>query len=320
MSTTPHSAVPVTADAQVSDLLRRIHRVRRPSFIDMGVDAARDFYEQSSPILDIAAMPVRAVEDRAIPVPGGTIAARLYRGEGAPDRAPLVILSHGGGFTLGSINSYDRISRMLAARADCCVLSLDYRLAPEHRFPRAAEDVFAAWCWAADQAAELSIDARKLVGIGDSAGGTLTAQACLRARDAGLAIAGQVLIYPGVCAWQDTESHRRYGRGYLLDSELIQWFFSHYIDNADRHDWRFAPLEAPDHGNLPPTLVQLAQCDPLFDEGQDYAGRLAWSGTPVELISYDGAVHGFYNMGGALAVARRAHADTVQFLRTVFSS
>src|SRR5690606_20867355 len=123
MSSTPASSVPVTADAQVSDLLRRIHRVQRPSFMEMGVEAARAFHEQSSPILDIAAMPLRSVDDLTIPVGKVSIAARLYRSESAPDtQAPLVILSHGGGFTLGSLNSYDRVSRMLAARAGCCVL------------------------------------------------------------------------------------------------------------------------------------------------------------------------------------------------------
>lgn len=324
------SRVPATDDTQVSHLLQRIHRVQRPSFMEMGVGAARVFYEQSSSILDIAPEPVEVVEELSIAVQDGAIAARLYRGIGAFTPSPAVIFSHGGGFTLGSINSYDRICRMIAARVRCVVISLDYRLAPEHRFPTAANDVFDAWCWIAKHAMQLGIQAGKLAGMGDSAGGTLTAQACLRLRDAAAASvktgtsfpqpAAQVLIYPGTSAWQDTASHRRYGQGYLLDSALIQWFFKHYIDDADRLDWRFAPLEASDHRGLPPTLLQLAECDPLFDEGQDYAGKLAWSGTAVEMIRYPGAVHGFYNMGGALTLARRAHADTVQFLRTVFSS
>lgn len=312
---------PRPLDPQVAELVSRIKRANRPPYWQYTVDEARAFHEKASRVLEIAAAPVAGIIDLDIPVGDASIPARLYAGIGATDPAPLVIFSHGGGFTIGSIESHDAICRMLANGAACKVLSLGYRLAPEHRFPTAAEDVYGAWRWAFAQHRRLGVDARRIVGMGDSAGGTLTAQAALRARDDGLPLAAQVLLYPGTCAWQDTESHHAYAEGYLLDAKTVQWFFGNYLrDDADRLDWRFAPLDAPEFAGVAPALLQLAECDPLVDEGLAYADKLAGAGADTRTLVYPGAIHGFYNMGGALRVARQAHRDSVDYLRVVFGN
>ncbi len=312
---------PRPLDPQVADLLARIKRAGRPPYWQYTALEARDFHEKASRVLEIAPAAVAEVSDLRIPVVDGFISARLYRGLDCMEPAPLLIFSHGGGFTIGSIDSYDAVCRMLANGAHCKVLSLEYRLAPEYRFPTAADDVFAAWQWAHTEAKALGVDTARIAGMGDSAGGTLTAQAALRARDAGLPLAAQVLLYPGTCAWQDTDSHHAYREGYLLDAKTIQWFFGMYLrDDADRMDWRFSPLDAPEFSGLPPTLVQVAECDPLVDEGLAYARKLSGARVAVQTKIYPGTVHGFYNMGGALRLARQAHRDTVDYLRSVFGT
>lgn len=312
---------PRPLDPQVADLVARIKRANRPPYWQYTPQDLREFHDKASVILEIAAAPVTSVTDLSIPVPGGKIAARLYEGRDAPRPAPLVIFSHGGGFTIGNIASYDAVCRMLANGARCKVLSVAYRLAPEHRFPTAAEDVFGAWEWAFSEHRALGVDPFRIAGMGDSAGGTLTAQASLRARDAGLPLSAQVLLYPGTCAWQDTASHRAYREGYLLDEKTIQWFFGQYLRNdTDRLDWRFAPLDAPELRGVAPTYVQMAECDPLVDEGMAFARKLHTAGCNVHTAVYPGAVHAFYNMGGALRLARQAHQDTVTYLRSVFGT
>ncbi|MDX3905423.1 MAG: alpha/beta hydrolase [Pigmentiphaga sp.] len=312
---------PRPLDPQVADLVARVKRANRPPYWQYTPQDARAFHEKASKVLEIAPAPVAQVRDLSIPVGDAHIGARLYTGMQAREPAPLVIFAHGGGFTIGSVESYDAICRMLANGACCKVLSLDYRLAPEYRFPTAAEDVYAAWRWAFDEHTTIGIDPQRVAGMGDSAGGTLTAQAALRARDDRLPLAAQVLLYPGTSAWQDTQSHRAYAEGYLLDAKTIQWFFNHYLrDDADRMDWRFAPLDAPEFAGLAPVFLQLAECDPLVDEGLAYGRKLEDARVRVDLKVYEGAIHSFYNMGGALRVARQAHRDTVDYLRSVFGT
>ncbi|QEI06810.1 alpha/beta hydrolase [Pigmentiphaga aceris] len=307
---------------KAADLINRIHRAGRAPFWQRTPEDARDFYEKSSPILDLNPAPVADVRSVLIPVAGGQIDGRLYTGTGTDvsKPTPLLIYSHGGGFTLGGLESFDSICRMLANGLQARVLSLDYRLAPTHRFPTAADDVFNAWRWVWDRAEQLGIDRTRIAGMGDSAGGTLTAQAAIRARDAGMQMLAHVLVYPGTCAWQDTPSHAAYGDGYLLDTQTVKWFFGNYLrDDADRKDWRFAVLDAPHLAGLPPCLLQLAECDPLVDEGIAYANRLDEAGVQVDMTMYEGMAHAFYNMGGALAASRQAHRDTVAWLSERFN-
>ncbi len=316
---------PAALDAQAADLLARIARLGRPPYWQLGVTAARELYEKAAGVLEIPLQSIGRSRMLDIPVGGGaTIQGRLLTPQALLESeapTPLIIYSHGGGFTVGSPDTVEPVCRMLANQAGCQVLSLAYRLAPEHPFPTAAEDVWAAWEWVASQAHALKVDPARIVGMGDSAGGTLTLQAAIRARDAGLGVQGQVLIYPGACAWQDTPSHRLYAQGYLLDARTIQWFFDQYVQHDhQRLDWRFAPLECPDLSGLPPTLLQLAECDPLIDEGQQLSHRLQESGVTVNTRVYPGMIHAFYNMGGALRQARQAHADTVIWLRRLWGA
>jgi acetyl esterase len=188
------------------------------------------------------------------------------------------------------------------------VVALDYRLAPEHRFPCAVEDAWAAMRWLARQAGDLGLDATRLAVAGDSAGGTLAAACAIHARDVGLPLRLQVLITPGTTAHADTESHRQFANGFLLEAQGIAWFFDHYIDRASRRDWRFAPLECDGLEHVAPACVILAECDPLVDEGVMYADRLRAAGVPVELDLVRGVTHDFIKLGRVLAEAPMAQA------------
>jgi acetyl esterase len=254
---------------------------------------------------------LKARDDAVLP-------ARLY----APrhDRLPVLLYLHGGGFTIGSVASHDGLCRTLSHLADCAVLSLDYRLAPEHRFPVAHNDAWDALQWLAQGGDSLNIDGSRLAVGGDSAGGTLAAACALQARDAGLRLVLQLLFYPGCCAHQDTPSHKTFAKGFLLEEAHIDYFFEHYIPNRlDRDDWRFAPLNAADAEGLAPAWFGLAECDPLVDEGIAYADKLRAAGVPVDLEIYRGVVHEFIKMERALPQARQAHLDAARALKLAFS-
>lgn len=295
---------------QMANLLERIRRAGRPPFESMSAAQARASYAQAAEVLDLPRAPLHAVDDITVPAADGTpLAARIYR-PGAAPRGTLLYL-HGGGFTIGGLETHDSLCRQLALLGGCDVVALDYRLAPEHRFPVAVDDTWAALRW-------LGLEHTLLAVGGDSAGGTLATVAAIMARDAGLPLRLQLLITPGTTAYADTESHRRYARGFLLDATTIEWFFAHYIDRADRRDWRFAPLEADDLDGVAPTCVVLAECDPLVDEGLAYADRLRLAGVAVELELARGVTHDFIKMGRALPEARTALAVAGAALRRAF--
>jgi acetyl esterase len=174
--------------------------------------------------------------------------------------------------------------------------------------------------WLHQHGESLGLDGSRLAVGGDSAGGTLSAVCALMARDAGLKLRLQLLFYPGTTAHQDTASHHTFAEGFMLDQATVDWFFVQYIDPADRQDWRFAPLNAPDHSGLAPAWVGLAECDPLVDEGVQYADTLRMAGVPVDLEIYKGVVHGFITMGRAIPDALKAHADAGRALKTAFES
>ncbi len=301
-------------DAATARLLDAIRRARSPGYIDLGPQAARAVYEQTASLLDVPAAALARVDDWHDP---GFRVRRYCPHE--PELArlqPALLYFHGGGFTIGSVATHDRVCRTLAAQSGCMVLSVDYRLAPEHRFPAAADDAFTALTWLRDEAISLGIDSSRLAVGGDSAGGTLAAACALLARDRGWPLALHLLIYPGLAPWQDSPSHRRFAHGYLLDAPLIQWFFNGYLrGDTDRDDWRFAPLVHPDLSGLAPVWLGLAQCDPLVDEGLAYAERLRVSGVAVDATVYAGMVHGFFQFGGLVPRAREAHRDAARVLR-----
>ncbi|OYT88636.1 MAG: alpha/beta hydrolase [Burkholderiales bacterium PBB6] len=302
----------------MAGILERIRRADRPPFHSMSVAEARQAYTLAAEILDLPRAPLARVEDVRVPVADGTLLpARLY----APstDKLPVLLYLHGGGFTIGNLETHDSLCRQLALRSGAAVLALDYRLAPEHRFPVAVEDAWAALQWLASTGAdELSLDGTRLAVGGDSAGGTLAAVCALLARDAGLKLAMQLLITPGTTAHADTESHEAFANGFLLDKASISWFFNQYIDGQDRSDWRFAPLLAPEVDNVAPACLLLAECDPLVDEGLAYGDRLRLAGVPVTLELYRGMTHDFIKLGRVLKEAEAAQQVAGDTLRAAF--
>ena len=310
---------PAPLSPEVRRLVDNIHRAGRPPMHAMSVDQARAFYQAGAPLLDLPAPAVDKVQALHIPTRDGHLMpARLYSPQ-SEQALPTLLYFHGGGFTIGCLDTHDVLCRQLSLLGQCAVISLDYRLAPEHRFPTAVHDAWDALQWLSVHARELGLDGQRLALGGDSAGGTLAAVCALMARDAGLPLRLQLLIYPGTTAHQDTASHSTYSQGHMLDRDTVDWFFAHYIDVQDRADWRFAPLNAADHSGLAPAWLGLAECDPLVDEGIAYADALRMAGVPVDLEIYRGVIHGFMTMGRAIAQAKVAHADAAAALRTAFA-
>lgn len=288
----------------------------------LNAQQARLFYEMSASILDLPEPPMARVEDLRIPMRDGqSIKARLFapypKSHASP--IPTLVYFHGGGFTIGSIQTHNVLCRELARIGHCAVISVDYRLAPEHRFPVATNDAWDALQWVAKSAESMELQADALAVGGDSAGGTLAAVCAIHARDAGLKLALQLLIYPGTAARQETTSHNTYQSGFMLDKATVDWFFDHYIDAKDRDDWRFAPMLAERHDGLAPAWIGLAECDPLVDEGVAYADMLRMAGVKVDLEIYHGVVHGFVNMGRVIPEARQAHQDAGRALKHAFA-
>jgi acetyl esterase len=307
----------------MAGLLARIGRVKRPAFHAMTAPQARAAYEAAAEVLEPPRAPLPRVQDLHLPAADGTpLRARLYAAAGYPgaEALPVLLYLHGGGFVIGGLETHDSLCRQLAQRSGGAVLALDYRLAPEHRFPTAVDDTWAALRWLAGPGATaLGLDGSRLAVGGDSAGGTLAAVAAIHARDTGLPLALQLLITPGTTAHQDTPSHRLFANGFLLDAANVSWFFDHYIDHHHRNDWRFAPLLADDLDGVAPACVVLAECDPLVDEGIAYADRLRMAGVPVALELFRGVTHDFIKMGRALKDAGQAQQAAADALHTAWT-
>jgi acetyl esterase len=301
----------------MADVLDRIRRANRAPFHTLSVADARSAYVAAAEVLELPRAKLPRVEDLTLPAADGApLAARLY----APSAGmlPVLLYLHGGGFTIGNLETHDSLCRQLALRSGAAVLALDYRLAPEHRFPAAVDDSWSALRWLAQHGATLNLDPKRLAVGGDSAGGTLAAVCAIHARDVGLALRAQLLITPGTTAHADTPSHRRFADGFLLEAAGIEWFFGHYIAPAQREDWRFAPLNAADLDGVAPACVILAECDPLVDEGIAYADRLRLAGVGVELELYRGLTHDFIKMGRALPEAVEAQGVAAEALKRAF--
>lgn len=252
-----------------------------------------------------------------IPGPGGELAARLYTPAGAGPFGLLLYL-HGGGWVLGDLDGCEAVCRAICARSDLAVLALDYRLAPEHKYPAALEDTLAALRWAEAHAGELGADPARLLLGGESAGGNLAAAAALRLRDeGGPRLSGQLLVYPVLdYHTPPTRSYLDFSEGYFLTRADMQWFWSHYLHNPSQAQLpTVAPLQANDLSGLPPALLIIAGFDPLHDEGAAYARRLQQAGTPARLLEYPGAIHGFLQMQGLLPEADQALGEIGIWLR-----
>jgi acetyl esterase len=285
-----------------------------PELHELPVAQARAFFDQMQ--LPRPEVKIAAVEDRKIAGPAGEIPVRIYRPEGAAP-FPGLVYFHGGGWVIGSLETHDGSCRDLANRVGCVVVSVDYRLAPESRYPAAAEDCYAATKWVAEHAAELGVDPKRIAVGGDSAGGNLTAVVTQMARDRrGPALRFQLLIYPVTDADFSRASYRENAEGYLLSTKAMEWFWNHYVpDAAQRVEPYASPLRAKDLAGLPPAFVITAEFDPLRDEGEAYAKKLQAAGVPTVLKRYDGAIHGFFAMGLLAQVARDAVGDAVAAVR-----
>jgi acetyl esterase len=264
------------------------------------------------------ALPMARVEDLVLPGPAGMIGARLYvpRGEAQRPR-PLLVYFHGGGWVIGDLNTHDGLCRFLSTNADVVVLSVDYRLAPEHPFPAAVEDAYAAFAWAAAQAPGLEIDGSRIAVGGDSAGGNLAAAVSLLARDeGGPRPAMQLLIYPVTDATGGQPSRDLFATGFMLTRADMDWFDGHYLPNGtDENDPRVSMLRAENVSDLPPAYVVTAGFDPLRDEGEAYAARMREAGVQVALRRHSGLVHSFANMTAFSPSARAAMLEVAGALR-----
>jgi acetyl esterase len=299
-------------------VLERMARAGRMPLHALTPQQARTAYEVNAGVLDLAPISLHRVESFTLPARDGfDLPVRLYAPTDGP--LPVLVYFHGGGFTIGSIATHDVLCRHLSHLAHCAVLSVGYRQAPEHQFPVAFEDAWDAVQWTAAHGASKGLDASRIAVGGDSAGGTLAAACALQARNSGMALKLQLLFYPGTTAHADTPSHKTFGHGFVLEAEHIIYFFDLYIpDLKDREDWRFAPLMADDVDGVAPAWFGLAECDPLIDEGLQYADKLRAAGVPVDLDIYRGVTHEFIKMGRAIPEALKSHLDAARALKHAF--
>ncbi len=310
-------------------VLDRMARAGHPPLHALTPDQARAAYMAGAGVLELPSQALDRVENLTVATRDGyAMPVRLYapQAQGAGAAMPTLVYFHGGGFTIGNIDTHDGLCRQLSHLAQCAVVSVDYRLAPEHRFPTAVNDAWDAVQWLVGQGGALGLDSTRLAVGGDSAGGTLAAVCAILARDAGVPLALQLLFYPGTAAHADTDSHRHFAKGFVLEDTHIAYFFNQYLPTAaDYEDWRFAPLdgktadgELVDLAGVAPAWFGLAELDTLVDEGVAYADRLRLAGVPVELEIYRGVVHEFIKMGRAIPEAKVAHADAARALKTAF--
>jgi acetyl esterase len=316
-------APPVVDGQQVESdihvLLRLAELTGSNEFIgDKDVPAARaDRRLEARIVSPPRPIPMARVEAIEIPGPAGTIGARLYVPPGPQEPAPLLVYYHGGGWVIGDLDTHDNPCRFIAAHSGARVLSVDYRLAPEHPFPAAVEDAWAAYEWAVANAASLGVDPTRIGVGGDSAGANLAAVVCLLARDQGAqAPAMQLLIYPVTQVGEDLPSRLRFKEGFLLTRRSMDFFEESYLHNeADYADPRVSLLRAGDFANLPPAYLAIAGFDPLRDEGEIYAQRLRAAGVRVALRRHPGLVHTFANLTAICPSARSAMLEAAGALR-----
>lgn len=308
-------------DPDVLLVLDMIRLAGRPPFEQLTPAEAREAYMKSRAILQPEPEPVAEARDLAAPGPHGPIPLRLYRPQGGAAPLPGLIYYHGGGWLLGGLDSHDVVCRRFANAARCVVVSVDYRMAPEHKFPAAVDDCAAATGWSIGQAAALGIDPARVAVGGDSAGGNLAAVMALMARDGALPrLAYQLLIYPATDMTMTTVSSQTVGPGVPLTSATMKWFIDHYMSGPeDRIDWRASPIRAASVAGTAPALVLTAAADPLRDEGIAYAARLEREGVRTTAIHLTDQIHGFLSMGKVIRAADTAIDMMAASLRRAFA-
>jgi acetyl esterase len=314
--------MPVVLDPDAAAVYQAFVDAGRPAYETLPPSEARAYYLAARPIVNPDPPELARVEELAIPAPHGAIPARLYvpkRLRSAGGLSPCLAFFHGGGWVIGDLETHDVVCRKLAVEGELIVIAVDYRLAPEHKFPAAVDDAITATKWIAANATKLGVDAAHLSVGGDSAGGNLAAVTALAARDGdGPDIAGQLLIYPATEARRTHPSHSEPETSILLSHSVTTWFYWNYLNGvADLDDWRASPARAKSLAGLPPAYVLTAGADPLRDEGAEYAARLKDAGVAVTYRHFPGQFHGFFTMGKLLNQANVAASEIGVWLKSL---
>jgi acetyl esterase len=308
--------VSVRLDPEIEAIVAAMQALPGPPPEDVPIEEARAGHEAETAELSGPGQAVAEARDHRVPGPAGEIPVRIYSPAGAHGPLPVVAYFHGGGWALGSIDSFDTVCRALANAACALVASVGYRLAPEHRFPAAVDDCLAATRWLASSASSLGGDGSRLAVAGDSAGGNLAAIVARRLRDeGGSPVRFQALVYPATDAALNTPSYREFADGYGLTARGMQRFWNLYLDGADGAQPDASPLRASDLSGLPPAFVLTAEADVLRDEGEAYAARLREAGVQVDLRRFEAATHGFWRWQARAALSRRAVREVGAALR-----
>ncbi|MEO9778015.1 MAG: alpha/beta hydrolase [Sedimentitalea sp.] len=314
--------MPDDVHPQIQAIIDRSHELGIPSVQHLDVKTAREQVEKLAAIRreNYPSPKVHEVENTSTGPGYGHVPVRIYRASES-EKAPAVVFFHGGGHVICSLDTHDTIARYLARTAGCTVISVDYRMAPEHPFPAAVEDSFDAVRWVADHATSLRVDASRIGVCGDSAGANLATVVALMAQEGGgISLAAQVLVYPVIDYRGGTASFERYANGYgSLEAKTITWFMEQYLpDPSMRDDWRACPANAKLFAHLPATLVITAEYDVLRDEGVAYAEMMKASGVDVQHAEFQGMTHGFFGFLGLVDAATKAHETVGGFLHQVW--
>lgn len=312
--------MPVTLDPDAAAVLAAFRAAGRPPYETLTPAQAREMYLAARPVSQPEPPKIASAESLIFPGPAGDIPARLYRPltlRQSDGLSPCLVFFHGGGWVIGNIDSHDVVCRTLADKGQLIVISVDYRLAPEHKFPAAVDDAIAATEWISKNAQQLGIDASRLMVGGDSAGGNLAAVVAIHAREAGPKLAAQVLIYPATDFAMTHPSHREPETDALLTHTVIRWFRDHYLGTLDGEHWKASPARADKLAGLPPAFVLTAGADPLRDEDDEYAKRLGEADVPVVHRTYPGQFHGFITMGKLLPKAGIALREIGDWLKAL---
>jgi acetyl esterase len=297
-------------------------RADGPPVTEQTPEFARDRYQAMAHVLGGGPELPNGISDREIPGPNGPIPIRVYRPSNEGTH-PALVFYHGGGFVIGDLDTHDKECRLLCANGNCIVIAVDYRLAPESPFPAAVEDSWAALQWVATEGEQLGVDTKRLAVGGDSAGGNLAAVMALMARDASIDLRLQMLVYPATDASKHHASFTENADGPMLTVEVIEWFWSHYLGadhdgSSIRNDWRFSPARASSHAGLAPAYIATCSADPLRDEGNAYAARLAEAGVSVEHSLFEGQPHVLFQMFNVCEGAKDLINECATALATAF--
>jgi acetyl esterase len=313
--------MPVVLDPDAAAVYKAFQEAGRPAYETLTAPEAREYYRAAREAVNPEPPALESTKEISIPAPHGAMPARIYTPKTLRKTnglAPCMVFFHGGGWVIGDLDTHEVVCKMMADQGELIVINVDYRLAPEHRFPAAVDDSVTATKWIASNAKALGIDAARLTVGGDSAGGNLAAVVALAARDGGEPqLAGQLLIYPATDFSRKHASHREPETSILLTHSVIGWFGDHYMNGADRSDWRASPARATSFAGLPPAYVLTAGADPLRDEGDEYAKFLQDAGVPVTYKHFPGQFHGFFTMGKLLNQANIAVTEIAGWLKSL---